>query len=86
MAGNIHDIVLSHFTLSPSTVFTEVSTIGPEDSPIPLLKRVLYSVSCHGMSWVKKTEYDSWQGTVVATVKVSSRENPEPSKVLRNLE
>ena len=42
-------VVQSCFTLSRSTVFTEVSPMKPEDSPIPLFTAILHSVP-----WVKK--------------------------------
>ena len=39
------NVVLSCFTLSCSTTFTEVSPIKLEDSPIPLFKAIFRSVS-----------------------------------------
>ena len=44
-------VVRSCSTISRSTIFTQVSTIIPEDSLLPLLKAILHSIS-----WVRKTD------------------------------
>ena len=43
------DVVLSCFTLSHYTIFTEISPLQPEESLIPLFKAIVYS-----RSWIRK--------------------------------